>query len=495
MFNASDQTLAKGRALAHKILAPISVRSYGRDVFCLRVFLASLFLFAAVVAFNGFPLLITDSIRYSGATPGRADAPLMLNFIMRLPYAIGGLWAPALLGMLATSYAAGRIAALDQFKPLRSFLPILFPALFLVTVLYIYAGMVGTELWFFVTMALITTVFLSRKVMLLDLVLIAIGAFSHASMFLISLGAVALLVIFFLRTWPRAPWVVAALIVGFTSEALIYKATVADQGRLRYVYAAGEILSNQFHIYEDYCVAKPEAQLCTAPYRDFINTERANPSRPKAIDKAFDGETQLFIWGPTSFWTPESRLSPELKLTRQEAEILAHDLWSYALRHHAGTLIGAFPAKAKAYWKADTPGFWVDFTTWTKDPRSSSYSEQLLKSLEGYEGSMQERGLFDNWHYQRASYLLSRPVIVIGLLAPLLLIFISTGPVWRLAAVFSGYVAGNFVTIAITGAIIGRYMDRSYVFLGLNCLLILVALWPFIAARIGLAPPTSEPQN
>jgi hypothetical protein len=456
----------------------------GKDVtqqegwFDWAIALVSAILFIAVISINGFPFLLTDTIRYAGIQPGLSDSPILLNQVMRPFFSAAGLWGPAILGIVATSYTLGRLASISELRSVRWF----FPVLSVASLQYLYAGMVSTEIWFFVALGLIVTWVLSPKVVWTDLALISIGSVAHSTLLPISAGALVLMLAFFFQGWRRILLALGALVVGTSAEWIVHKVVLGDEPPMRYTYLAGEILSNQIEVYEQFCIESPRETLCREPYNSFISKQRSDPKHSARIDRKFTpSRTQLFVWGPTSFWGFDSMLPSKHRLTRAENEAAGAKLWSYSVQNHAITLFQALPAKALAFWSVKAPGVFVSFDTWYADTRIKPYSDQIDYALTGFEHSLQARGILNNWHYRKMTTFVMHTMIIMGLIAPIFLIFLAEQSIWRLSIVFAGFFVGNFFTVSLTGSIIGRYLERAVFFCGLNALILFAAI--FIALR------------
>lgn len=437
------------------------------------VFALCLALFAGAVAVNGFPFLITDTLRYGGALPGLPDAPVLLNFVMQAPFALAGFWGSAAAGMLAAAYAAARLATHPALR--NGWL--LFPLLALVSLQYLYAGMIGTEIWCFIALALIAAQTEGRKIWLLDIALIGIGALSHNSLMAVSLGAIGLTLALFPRHWPKLAAALAGVLVAMVAEKAIFALTLPGETPMKYTYISGEILSNHPHIREGFCAEQPEALFCVSPYAEYIEARRAAPENQDKIDRKFPlMASQPFVWGPNSFWTHDSLLPVEDRMTQAENEAAGKALWDYALRNHFGSFLAVMPTKIQRFWQFMPPGIFARFDTWYADERKHRHAEAWEPALAGYHDSLQAQGLFLNWRYQRASQILVRTMAVVGLLTPLVLLFAARSEVWRLSVLFAGFFVGNLAAVSIAGAIVGRYVERAYPFLGLNCVLLALVL-------------------
>lgn len=465
------------RSLSGHSVCLVEIR---RAAFDLRVFLIALALFLGAVLVNGFPFIITDTIRYGGMLPGLSDAPVLLNQVMQPLFAVAGLWGPALLNMCAAAYVLARLATLPGLREVW----FLLPAVSLVSLQYVYAGMVSTEIWTFITLGLMACLMQDKRVRLLDVVLIAIGALGHATMFLISFGGLGLMLIFFAASWPRIIIVAITILAAAQTERGVFQASLPDDVPMRYTYISGEILSHHPHIYTAFCKAEPDGRFCQEPYAGFIHDLRADPANADRIDRVFKGKrAQLFIWGADSFWSENSALPPEHRMSRVENEVAGQELWSFALRNHLGAFFEVMPAKAVSFWHYPPPGIWLSFDTWFSDTRIRLHRETIDQALAGYEGTLQDQGALLHWHYRRVSQLAMQASIVVGLIAPLVLIFIARDAIWRLSFVFAGFVVGNFATISVAGAIVGRYTERAVVFAGLNGALLIAALLVLFAFR------------
>lgn len=438
------------------------------------------------VGVNGFPFLITDSLRYVGALPGLPYAPTLLNAVNQLPYALLGFWGAAIVGITAAAYTMGRLAVL---APLGHH-PWLLGALALPGLLVLYAGTVSTEVWTFVSLGLIAAQVGARRLSLPDLVLVGIGALSHHSMLAIALGGAGLACVLFPRRWLRFALLAAAMLLASLAERAIHAIALGDTPQMRYTYIAGEILSHHPHVLDRYCEARPQARFCTDPYAAFIEAQRSLPENADRIDRTFAlMRTQLFIWGPSSFWGHASALPPAERLTLAEAEAAAADLWSYTLRHHFLDLLGMIPAKAAAFVRFDAPGIFAAFDTWHADPRQRAHEATWAPALAGYDGSLQAEGLFLDWRFQRLCTLARDVIVVVGLLAPVVLLVIGTSFTLRLSLLFAGFFVGNFAAVAIASAIVGRFIERALMFPALNCLLLAIVLAGVLAARRRRAGP------
>ncbi|MCH9806921.1 MAG: hypothetical protein K0U74_04250 [Alphaproteobacteria bacterium] len=450
-------------SLAPQVHTEFDMRAAGS---CLLIFVTS-------VAINGYPFLITDTIRYAGLIPSLSDSPVTLNVVNSLPYAMLGMWGAAIVHMLAASYAIGRLATLPQFSGHWY----IFPIVAVLTCQYIYAGLIGTEIWAFIGLALIARLSEGRRLILLDLVLIGIAAISHNTLVAISFGAAFLVVFFFWSSWPRV--LAAALAIGacIALEAIAFSQLLPNEPRMKYIFISGEILSNHHHIYKAYCKAAPTATLCQPPYSTFIASQRARPDHQERIDRKFIGKrSQLFIWGEDSFWADNSRLPTEQRLTRTQNEQAGRELWLFARRNYLWSFFEVFPAKAQAYWSYLPPALWFSDRSWKSDSRINVHWPKIEEALSGYEGSLQNKGAYMNWRYRRLSLLIVQALIVVGLLAPVVLLLVAPGNVARLSVVFAGFVIGNFATCAVAGAIVGRYMERVYPFCAYNVALLVVVL-------------------
>jgi len=442
--------------------------------FSLRVFAYCAGIYALACLINGFPFLITDTIRYAGAIPGAPHAQALFNFVMRAPFTLAGFWGLAGASMVATAYTMARLGALAWFKN-RAFV---FPIIALASVQYIYAGMASTETWAFVCLGLIVAMAATRGFCVLDVALIVLGAVSHMSMSYIAAGALVVAIVLFPKRW--APLVVAgAAVLGANlADKALSAALTHSTAVVRYQHLGAEILCHHYHVYEAYCASNGDNKLCQEPIASFIREKRQIRRELGGFDRDYrPGMGRRFVFGKTSFWSESSDLPREHRLSLEEAERSAKELASYAIRNHPFEIIEAMPAKALTYWRTQPPGAFVSFMTWRGDPHFAPYQAPIDRALVGYDRSLQAHGLLTNGRYLRLNQLAAHLLIVAGLIAPLLLLAMRSFGAMRVALLAAILFVGNFAAVAAFGGVIGRYLERVYPLLGFNAALFCVVFW------------------
>jgi hypothetical protein len=337
-----------------------------------RMLLAAGLLFTVGILLNGFPFLINDSPRYVGADYGSANAPVLLTFLSRPLFTLFGVWGTSILNISITSYALARLATLEFVSSSRAL--VLVSAV--LSQLFIFAGLVGSEVWLFCTVIILACLALGRPWNVFDILIVAAGAVVHNGNPPVVLGLLILGLVMQPARWRLWLLLLAAIVLTAAANDRVFSTFHKNAAPLRYSFAAAEWMTRSPDLLVDFCRESPREKICQEPYYSFLLSFKNTRL-----------EDNRYFWGPSSLFRGDSALPEDKRFRWREFEATSKKIFFYGMLH-PWHVIPPVLQKIAYYWDGILPGIWVD------EGAAERMATRFNYDYRSYQRSLQAAGLF-----------------------------------------------------------------------------------------------------